>query len=79
MKITWSEPIEVGSLQGDIRAIHGPSEALHCLAEAWPDRRGPFYVQARRFCRAAIDGRRTLEEAREMFISAAREARLNAH
>ncbi|MBL3684492.1 DUF982 domain-containing protein [Sinorhizobium meliloti] len=30
-------------------------------------------------CRAAIDGRRTCEEARRLFLSAAEEARLKAH
>lgn len=77
--IKWSNPIEVGFAQGDARTVCGPSEALHCMADLWPDRRGPLYVAARSVCRAAIDGRKSAEEAREVFISAAREAHLQAH
>jgi hypothetical protein len=77
--IKWSHPIEVGFSKGDAKTISGPSEALHCLADLWPDRRGPHYVAARSVCRAAIDGRRSAEEARALFISAAEEARLSLH
>ncbi len=77
--IKWSNPIQVGFNQGDARTVSGPSEALHCLADLWPDRRGPLYVAARSVCRAAIDGRKSAEEARELFISAAREAHLKTH
>jgi hypothetical protein len=49
------------------------------MANLWPDRRGPFYVAARSVCRAAIDGRKSAEEAREIFISAMREAHLKTH
>jgi hypothetical protein len=45
----------------------------------WPDRRGPLYVAARSVCRAAIAGRRSPEEAREIFMSATREAELTTH
>ena len=75
----WGDPIEVGFQTGGAATIAGPFEALHCMADLWPDRRGPLYVAARSVCRAAIDGRRTAAEARELFISAAREAELAMH
>ncbi len=78
-QVKWNEPIEVGFLKGDIRTISGPSDALNCLANLWPEYRGPHYVAARSICRAAIDGRKSAEEARAVFISATREARLKAH
>ncbi|NLS01392.1 DUF982 domain-containing protein [Rhizobium sp. P38BS-XIX] len=77
--IKWSNPIEVGFTQGGFQVVTGPSEALKCMANLWPDRRGPLYVAARSLCRAAIDGRKSAEEAREMFISATREAHLKMH
>jgi hypothetical protein len=78
-QVKWSNPVEVGFIKGDARTVTGPSEALHCLSDMWPDRRGPFYVAARSMCRAAIDGRRSAEEAREIFMSATREAELKTH
>ncbi|MFT4180605.1 MAG: DUF982 domain-containing protein [Rhizobium sp.] len=77
--IKWSNPIEIGFAHGSSQMVTGPSEALNCMANLWPDRRGPFYVAARSVCRAAIDGRKSAEEAREMFISAMREAHLKIH
>lgn len=77
--IKWSNPIEIGFAHGASQTVTGPSEALNCMANLWPDRRGPLYVAARSVCRAAIDGRKSAEEAREMFISATQEARLKAH
>lgn len=77
--IKWSNPIEIGFAQDSFQTVTGPSEALNCMANLWPDRRGPFYVAARSVCRAAIDGRRSAEEAREIFISAMREAHLKTH
>ncbi|WEX76031.1 DUF982 domain-containing protein [Sinorhizobium numidicum] len=73
----WSHPIELG-LTGGKRTVKGPYDALACLAGQWPHR-GPYYVAARSACRAAIEGRRTVEEARKLFISAAEEAHLKAH
>jgi hypothetical protein len=74
--LKWSSPIEVGFASGGAQTVSGPSEALRCLANLWPDCRGPQYVAARSVCRAAIDGRKSPEEARELFISATREAHL---
>ncbi|MQW85530.1 DUF982 domain-containing protein [Sinorhizobium saheli] len=77
-QMLWSHPIELGLTGDDVRTVKGPSDALACLAGQWPHR-GPYYVAARSACRAAIEGRRTVEEARRLFISAAEEAHLKAH
>ncbi|MDI7863972.1 DUF982 domain-containing protein [Rhizobiaceae bacterium n13] len=77
--VRWTNPIEVKFTQGVSRTVCGPSEALHCLSDLWPNRRGPLYIAARSTCRAAIDGRKSVEEAREMFLFATEEAELNAH
>ncbi|MGV2187356.1 DUF982 domain-containing protein [Rhizobium rhizogenes] len=75
-QIKWSNPIKIGFAHGRFQTVTGPSEALNCMADLWPDRRGPFYVAARSVCRAAVDGRKSAEEAREVFVSAMREAHL---
>ena len=75
----WSSPVEVGFGQKGSQLVQGPFDALICLMDTWPDLRGPRYVAARSLCRAALDGRKSPEEAREVFISAAQEARLQAH
>lgn len=75
----WSNPVELGVGQKGSQVVQGPFEALIVLLDTWPDLRGPRYVAARSVCRAAIDGRKSPEEAREIFISAAKEARLTAH
>ncbi|MEA3534667.1 DUF982 domain-containing protein [Rhizobium sp. CC-YZS058] len=77
--IKWVEPVSVAAGAQEIRVVSGPSEALACLSEAWPDARGPRYVAARSICRAAIDGRKPVEDARNLFLLAAHEAKLHAH
>ncbi|CAN7485085.1 DUF982 domain-containing protein [Rhizobium sp. LjRoot30] len=78
-QIVWNQPLEIGFQQDDVHEVHGPLEALNCLAHLWPDRRGPQYVAARSICRAAIDGRKSAEQAREAFMTAAKEAHLKFH
>ncbi|KQY26833.1 DUF982 domain-containing protein [Rhizobium sp. Root482] len=75
----WSSPVEVGFAHKASQTVQGPFDALICLMDTWPDMRGPRYVAARSFCRAAIEGRKSPEEAREVFISAAKEAKLRTH
>ncbi|WP_075292655.1 DUF982 domain-containing protein [Pararhizobium arenae] len=75
----WENPVEVRSDKNGLLTVQGPFDALICLMDTWPDLRGPKYVAARSLCRAALDGRRSPEEAREVFISAAREAKFTAH
>ncbi|OLP56923.1 hypothetical protein BJF92_11125 [Rhizobium rhizosphaerae] len=76
-KLLWSRPIAL-NFHGKQADVNGPSEALDWMSRNWPDARGPCYVAARSLCRAAMSGRRSPEEAREMFLSAAEEARLSA-
>ncbi|MCV9996742.1 DUF982 domain-containing protein [Pararhizobium sp. YC-54] len=75
----WSNPVEVGFAHKGSQVVLGPFDALICLMDTWPDLRGPRYVAARSLCRAAIDGRKSAEEAREVFIAAAQEAKLQTH
>lgn len=75
----WTNPVELGSNKSGTQLVQGPFDALICLMDTWPDLRGPRYVAARSLCRAALDGRRSPEEAREVFISAAQEANMTAH
>jgi hypothetical protein len=54
-------------------------DALKCLADLWPSSRGLHYLKARSTCRAALDGRKTVEEARAEFVAAAEEAKLKVN
>jgi hypothetical protein len=75
----WNDPIKVGFENADAKTINGPFEALKCLADLWPNVRGLRYLKARSACRAALDGRKSLEEARAEFVAAAEEAKLKLH
>ncbi|MGO4438996.1 DUF982 domain-containing protein [Rhizobium sp. RAF56] len=77
--VHWEDPVKIAFMRGVVRKIDGPSEALRCLADLWPDQRGPNYVSARMLCRAALAGRRSAEEARMAFMTATREAHLNVN
>jgi hypothetical protein len=76
---SWQKPVHVafGSLGTEV--INGPSEALLLLTDRWPDLRGPHFVRARSCCRAALDGRKTPEEARLQFEQAVSEAKLHVN
>lgn len=74
---SWQKPVRVAFSQIGIEDINGPSEALNLLTDRWPDMRGPQFVRARSLCRAALDGRRTPEEARLQFEQAVSEAQLH--
>jgi hypothetical protein len=73
----WQKPVQVrfGPLGTEI--INSPFEALVVLTDRWPDMRGPHFVRARSVCRAALDGRRSPEEARQQFEQAVSEAQLH--
>jgi hypothetical protein len=75
----WNDPIKVGFENVGAKTINGPFEALKCLADLWPNVRGLRYLKARSACRAALDGRKSLEEARAEFVAAAEEAKLKLH
>lgn len=76
---SWQKPVQVAFGNLGTEEIKGPSEALVVLTDRWPDLRGPHFVKARSFCRAALDGRRTPEEARSQFEQAVSEAQLHVN
>ncbi|MBY3070267.1 DUF982 domain-containing protein [Rhizobium leguminosarum] len=75
----WNSPVTVGFEGADARTVNGPFDALKCLADLWPSMRGLRYIKARSACRAALDGRKSVEEARAEFLAAAEEAKLKLH
>lgn len=75
----WNSPVKVGFEGADARTVNGPFDALKCLADLWPSMRGLRYIKARSACRAALDGRKSVEEARAEFLAAAEEAKLKLH
>ncbi|MGO4567633.1 DUF982 domain-containing protein [Rhizobium sp. 2YAF20] len=75
----WSSPIEVGFGVWGYRTITGPFDAMICLTDLWPDRRGAHFISARSACRGAIAGRVGAEQARSEFLAAAEEARILTH
>lgn len=75
-KIVWTKPVEISVDQANKDVVAGPRDALTLLTENWPHTRGLMFVRARSACRAALDGRKTLEEARRCFEEAVSEASL---
>ena len=73
----WQTPVRVAFGPLGTEVINRPFEALIVLTDRWPDMRGPHFVKARSACRAALDGRRTPEEARQQFEQAVSEAQLH--
>ncbi len=73
----WQKPVRVAFGSQGTEIINSPFEALIVLTDRWPDMRGPHFVKARSTCRAALDGRRTPEEARQQFEQAVSEAQLH--
>ncbi len=76
MKLTrWTEPVEVNFDKTNKNIVAGPFDALALLTDDWPLTRGLNFVRARSACRAALDGRKSPEEARKCFEEAVSEAR----
>lgn len=75
----WQKPVQVTFGNLGTEAVSSPSEALAVLAERWPDLKGPHFVKARSVCRAALDGRKTPEEARQQFEQAVSEAQMHVN
>ncbi|NTJ41249.1 DUF982 domain-containing protein [Agrobacterium larrymoorei] len=73
----WTEPVEVNVDRNTSNVVAGPFDALVLLTDNWPHQRGLNFVRARSACRAALDGRKSAEEARRCFEEAVSEARLN--
>ncbi len=66
-KSQWTTPVCVAVGNTDKQMIKGPHDALAMMTEQWPFSRGMEFVRARSVCRAALDGRKTVEEARVQF------------
>jgi hypothetical protein len=77
--LKWKSPVEVSFAHEGSKVVQNPFEALICLTDMWPNMRGLRFLKARSACRAALDGRKTPEEARTEFIAAAEEAKLTMH
>jgi hypothetical protein len=76
MPRAWREPVKITTpVSGEV-CVDGPFQALVVLMDEWPDLRGAGYIRARSLCRAAIAGRKDAEDAREIFVAAAKEANL---
>lgn len=72
--LSWNTPVKVNMPHSGIQTVHGPFAALILLMDEWPNMSGPAYVEARSACRAALDGRKTPDQARAEFLLAATEA-----
>jgi hypothetical protein len=75
----WSEPVEIEFDNAGSRTVRGPFDALIYLHDMWPRRTGAKFVRASNACKGAVEGRVSLETAREDFLAAAAEARLTTH
>lgn len=73
----WTEPVEVTLDTNTINVVAGPFDALALMTGNWPHVRGLNFVRARSACRAALDGRKSVEEARRCFEDAVSEAANN--
>lgn len=71
-KLTF-ESVTVETRQiGKYRSIASVKEAAEFLSEDWPARHGPSYLAAQQICHDALNGERTVGEARKAFIAAAK-------
>jgi len=75
---TWRHVVNLRIGPGPVETIRGPGEALGYLNGRWPEKAGPYMDAARRKCLWALENRTASEEAREVFMAAAIEARLLA-
>ncbi len=78
-KSQWNKPVCVTVGDTGEQLVKGPHDALALMTEKWPFIRGAEFVRARSLCRAALDGRKTVEEARVQFEQAINEARIQAN
>jgi hypothetical protein len=70
------KPVTVESASpGKLRTIRSLKEADAFLMAEWRvNQQGPAYVLARTVCADALDGNTTVQEARDAFIAAAKDA-----
>ena len=72
----WDHPVTIETAKlGHYVMINSTERAAEFLLNEWPDTvEGKAYVAAARVLVEAHEGRATIDEAREAFIAAAREA-----
>ncbi|AXV16489.1 DUF982 domain-containing protein [Neorhizobium sp. SOG26] len=70
----WKYPVTIRIGYGLPEPIPGPVEAIECLEHRWPHNSGLYFELALLRCEAAARRASSIEEAREMFMSAAIEA-----
>jgi hypothetical protein len=71
----FSKPVEVAvGFSGSIRHISNAEQAIELLTGQWRDAGSATHGAALRACRRALRGDVTEDNAREAFVSAAREA-----
>lgn len=78
-KSQWKKPVCITFGEAGEQLVKGPHDALALMTEQWPFIRGAEFVRARSLCRAALDGRKTVEEARIQFEQAIGEARVSSN
>ncbi|UDL90486.1 DUF982 domain-containing protein [Mesorhizobium sp. PAMC28654] len=73
----FSRPVPVSTgLSGDIRNLLSADQALDLLIHHWRDPGSQAHRSALRACRQAVSGGVSADVAREIFVEAARAARI---
>lgn len=69
----WENPVRTALPGGGLQDVRGPFEALALLTGGWPFLAGPHFIRAKISCKAALDGRVPIEQAKRDFELAVRE------
>ncbi|MGK6317060.1 DUF982 domain-containing protein [Neorhizobium sp. DT-125] len=72
LSVRWDKPVLVGD-----NLIFGPLEAHKFMMSGWPNIKDREFAIAESTILAALDGRKTPDEAREKFEAALKSAQLN--
>lgn len=59
---------------GEYAVVASTSQAVECLLQKWPERRGPRHRDALDTCYKVLDGHRSVIDARQALVEAAEEA-----
>ncbi|MDL2408627.1 DUF982 domain-containing protein [Rhizobium calliandrae] len=69
----WKQPVAISFQNVGSKSINGPDDAVTCLIDSWPNRRGACFIRALTACRGALAGRIDGEIARTEFVAAVHE------
>jgi hypothetical protein len=72
LTLKWERPVRAAG-----QLIAGPLEAHQFLMHGWPHRKNEDWSAAENTALAALDGRKSPDEAREKFKAAVMSAKLN--